>query len=262
MMSLSSTCLCRCKNHLFPSLGTASVFSDEFSHAKSSFSVAGSITTAAAIRYTLLALISTPAAYASLQKEIDDNVASGRISTQIITDAEAQALPYLQAVICEGLRMWPPTTGLGSKQVPKGGDVICGYRVPEGTQIAHNFSGVMRLKSIWGEDADVFRPERWLEAGAEGEGRLKVMNSVVDLDFGSGKYQCLGKRIALMELNKIFFEVGLNLQLLTFPQSSLAHADDHLSRCCGDTILQLWIRTSLLSQRAEYFGSRATCGCG
>jgi cytochrome P450 len=106
--------------------------------------------------------------------------------------------------------MWPPVTGLGSKQVPKGGDVICGYHVPEGTQVAHNHSGVPRLKSIWGEDADVFRPERWLEAEAEGKERVKFLNTVIDLIFGGGKYQCLGKRIALMELNKILVEVGLS----------------------------------------------------
>jgi len=171
-------------------------------------SVAGSITTAAAIRHTLLALISTPTAYTTLQKEIDKRVASGLISTPTITDSEAQSFPYLQAVIREGLRMWPPTTGLGSKQVPQGGDTICGFYVPAGTQVAINFSGVMRLKTVWGEDADVFRPERWLEAEEEGEERIKFLNHVVDLDFGSGKYQCLGKRIAFMELNKVFVEVG------------------------------------------------------
>jgi cytochrome P450 len=178
-----------------------------------SFSVAGTITTAAAIRHTILALVSTPDAYASLQKEIDDCAISGRISAPIVTDSEALALPYLQAVVREGLRMWPPTTGLGSKQVPKGGDIICGYYVPEGTQIGHNFSGITRLKSIWGEDANVFRPERWLEAAAEGGDRAKLMNSVVDLDFGSGKYMCPGKRIAMTELHKFLVEVS-------FPRSS------------------------------------------
>ncbi|KAK4176254.1 cytochrome P450 [Triangularia setosa] len=169
--------------------------------------VAGSITTAAAIRHTFLALTSTPPAYAALQKEIDESVSSNRVNSRpAISDAEVQALPYLQAVIREGLRMWPPVTGLGSKQVPKGGDNICGYQVPEGTQVSHNYSGIMRLKDIFGEDADVFRPERWLEAEGNEE-QLKAMNCVLELAFGNGKYQCLGKRIALMEMNKIFFEL-------------------------------------------------------
>ncbi|KAK3389845.1 cytochrome P450 [Podospora didyma] len=171
--------------------------------------VAGSITTATAIRHTLLAVISTPTAYATLQREIDSRMMMGLISSPIITDAEALQFPYLQAVVREGLRMWPPTTGLGSKTVPRGGDVLCGFHVPEGTQISHNFAGLMRLKDVWGEDADVFRPERWLPVpGKDGEHeRLRIMGQVLDLDFGSGKYQCLGKRIALMELNKIFVEL-------------------------------------------------------
>ncbi|KAK4679739.1 hypothetical protein QC764_206800 [Podospora pseudoanserina] len=168
--------------------------------------VAGSITTAAAIRHTLLALISTPSVYATLQKEIDESVSSGRVSRPVIRDVEAQALPYLQAMIREGYRTWPSVVGLGSKQVPKGGDSICGFHVPEGTQVSHNYSGIMRLKEVFGEDADVFRPERWLEKEADAE-RLKLMNSVLELAFGNGKYQCLGKRMALMELNKIFFEL-------------------------------------------------------
>jgi cytochrome P450 len=166
-------------------------------------SIAGSVTTATAICMTMLCLTTTPVAYAALQREADEAILDGRVSSPI-AEAEAKRLPYLQAVIREGLRMYPPTTGLGSKQVPKGGDVVSGYFLPEGTQVGTNFFGIMRLKRIWGNDADVFRPERWLEAD---EQSLRVMNSVVDLDFGSGKYQCLGKPMAMMELNKVFFEV-------------------------------------------------------
>ena len=106
--------------------------------------------------------------------------------------------------------MWPPTTGFGSKQAPAAGDVICGFRIPGGTQVAQNFAGLARLRSVWGDDAQVFRPERWLEVddgSEEGKERLRMMSLVIDLGFGNGKYQCLGKRIALMELSKIFVEV-------------------------------------------------------
>jgi hypothetical protein len=33
------------------------------------------------------------------------------------------------------------------------------------------------------------------------------MNNTVDLCFHSGKYQCLGKPVAMMEFNKLFVEV-------------------------------------------------------
>ncbi|KAK5661800.1 hypothetical protein OQA88_9902 [Cercophora sp. LCS_1] len=166
--------------------------------------IAGSITTATALRHTLLAILTTPKTYAALQSEIDTAMSTGTISSPYITDTEASQLPYLQAVIREGIRMWPPTTGIGSKQVPPGGDVVCGLHVPGGTQVGYNFSAMMRLKSVFGEDAEVFRPERWLEGGAE---KKKEMDEVVELAFGSGKFSCLGRRIAMMELNKVFFEL-------------------------------------------------------
>lgn len=161
------------------------------------------MTTATAISMTMLCLITTPAAYMALRREIDNAADLGKLSSPI-SDSEAKRLPYLQAVIREGLRMYPPTTGLGSKQVPKGGDIVNGCPLPEGTQIGTNYFGLMRSKDLWGYDANVFRPERWLEASEE---KYKFMANLVELEFGFGKYQCLGKSIAMMELNKIFVEV-------------------------------------------------------
>jgi cytochrome P450 len=100
--------------------------------------------------------------------------------------------------------MWPPVGGLGFKRVPAEGDYINGYFVPGGTEIGQGFFGIGRSKLVWGDDADVFRPERWLEAQGE---ELKNMIAAVDTHFGAGKYSCLGKPIALMELHKATFEV-------------------------------------------------------
>lgn len=152
----------------------------------------------------LLSLITTPTAYTTLLTEIH----SSTITTTPITSAETQTLPYLQAVIREGLRMWPPVGGLGFKQVPPEGDTLNGYFVPGGTQIGQGFYAVGRSKRVWGDDADVFRPERWLVA--EGE-ELRSMVAAVDTNFGGGKYSCLGKQIALMELHKAVFEVNFIL---------------------------------------------------
>jgi cytochrome P450 len=84
-----------------------------------------------------------------------------------ITDAEARKLPYLQAVIKEGLRIWPPVVGLMTKEVPPGGDEINGMFIPGGTFIGYCAFGIFRDRKIWGEDADVFRPERLLEGERE-----------------------------------------------------------------------------------------------
>lgn len=150
--------------------------------------------------------MNTPSALNALRHEIDQAVAAGRISSPI-TDAEAYQLPYLQAVIKEGIRMFPPSTGHNFKQVPKGGATIHGIFLPEGTQLGINVMRMMRDKETFGPDAEVFRPERWIEA-SKNEERFKELASIVDLAFGYGKFQCPGKTIAAMELNKIFVEVS------------------------------------------------------
>ncbi|KAK2777617.1 cytochrome p450 [Colletotrichum kahawae] len=167
--------------------------------------IAGSDSTATAIRMTMLCLLNTPATLNELRREMNAAIAQGRISSPI-TDVEARELPYLQAVIKEGIRMYPPSTGLNYKQVAKGGAELCGYFLPEGTQLGVNIQKLMRSKETFGIDADVFRPERWLEAAADEE-RFKDMSDVVELAFGYGRFQCLGKTIAYMELNKIFVEL-------------------------------------------------------
>ncbi|KAI1381837.1 cytochrome P450 [Hypoxylon crocopeplum] len=165
--------------------------------------VAGTDSTATGIRMTLLLLVTNPTAYSKLQSEIDDAILRGKASSPI-RDAEARQLPYLQAVIKEGLRAFPVVTATFFKKVPKGGDVISGYFVPEDTEVGHNVLGIMRAKKYWGNDADVFRPERWLEADDE---TSEMMTRVIETLWGSGRYKCLGRAIAQMELNKVFVEL-------------------------------------------------------
>ncbi|GKT45533.1 cytochrome P450 monooxygenase lolP1 [Colletotrichum spaethianum] len=166
--------------------------------------MAGSDTTATAIRTTMLYLMTSPSCYSKLAKEVREAAQSGIISSPI-TNREASEFRYLQAVIKEGLRVFPPVTGLMSTTVPKGGDFMHGMSIPEGTDIGWTAFGVLRSNTVYGPDADVFRPERWLEAG---EDQLKVMMAQWELVFKYGKWQCLGKTIALIELNKVFVEMS------------------------------------------------------
>lgn len=177
--------------------------------------VAGSDTVATPIRGTLLYLLSSPQAYDRLRTEIDNFfVGRGEISRNesgVIMNGEALQLPYLQAVIYEGLRMNPPFSGQMGKRVPPGGETLPnGTFVPGGVDIAHSTLSMQRLPEIFGNDVDVFRPERWLEAEADAT-RKALMTRAVDLNFGYGRWMCIGKHIAMMELNKIFVEVRRSL---------------------------------------------------
>jgi cytochrome P450 len=166
--------------------------------------LAGSDTSATAFRTIMLYLMTNHKVYAKLQTEISEAVESGTVSSPVITDSEARKLPYLQAVIREGLRILPPAAGTVPRTVPPEGDTINGVFVPGGTNIGTNLWAIMRNTKIWGEDAEVFRPERWLETLPE---KLKDMENASELVFGYGKWKCLGMGIAKMELNKLLFEV-------------------------------------------------------
>ncbi|KAK3317154.1 cytochrome P450 [Cercophora scortea] len=165
--------------------------------------IAGADTTATAIRATMLYLATCRRAYERLQREIDNAAAEGRISSPV-TAAEGRGLEYLQAVIYEGLRMQVPFSGLLMKRVPPEGDTIDGRFVPGGTRIAHNTLGLQRNTAIFGEDVDVFRPERWLDADPA---QRTVMVQTTEMVFGHGRWGCLGKPVAFVELNKIYVEL-------------------------------------------------------
>lgn len=144
--------------------------------------------------------MTSPQSYRALQAEIDGSV----LSSPVVKDEEARKLVYLQAVILEGMRMHPPTGGLLSKIVPPEGDMVSGVFVPGGVEIATNTWALMRNEKVFGPDVEVFRPERWLNIP---EAQHAEMARVVDMIFGTGRFKCLGKMVAWIELNKIFVEV-------------------------------------------------------
>jgi cytochrome P450 len=172
--------------------------------------LAGSDTTAGAIRGTLLHIISNPRVYAKLQKEVDEAIHDGRAPSEntLISFTQTKKLPYLQAVIREGMRIWVPVAALLAKDVPSQGDTIdvdgTPVFLPGGTSIGYSAHSMFRRRDIFGEDSDVFRPERWFEEDAI---KLEKMVETSELIFGHGKWKCLGKPVAQIEIGKVIFEV-------------------------------------------------------
>lgn len=96
--------------------------------------MAGSDTSATIIRAAFLNILTSPSILARIRSEIDEGIASGRISSPI-KDSEGRNLVYLQAIIKETLRLWPPVQGLLLKVVPSEGDTLNGVFIPGGTFI-------------------------------------------------------------------------------------------------------------------------------
>jgi len=198
----------------------------------------GSDTSATVIRVIMLYIMTNHRVYAKLQAEIDEGTKNNRISSPVIKDSEARKLPYLQAVIREGLRIWPAATGLMSKVTPPEGDTINGLFVPGGVNIGSNLWSILRSTETFGQDSDCFRPERWLEASPE---IYTHMERVGELIWGYGKYKCLGRNVALMELNKIFVEL-----LRNFDWTLINPTKAWNSECVG-----LWIQSDLFVRVTE-----------
>lgn len=181
--------------------------------------LAGSDTSATVIRVTLLYIMSTPRVYARLKAEIRDATASASASSTsttpsgVISVERARALPYLQAVIHEAVRVHPPVLYGHFKRVPAGGDTLGGHFVPAGTAVGENMVGLMRRAAVFGLDVDVFRPERFLAADPD---RRAEMERAVDHVFGMGRWTCAGRQLAMTELHKVFFEVSPSHTLLRF----------------------------------------------
>lgn len=164
---------------------------------------AGTDSNSAALRGIFLHIITNPLVYAKLKLEIDSGVASGKVSSPV-TAEEATNLPYLDACVREGMRIWPPFAGLNIKKVNDEGEVIKGRFIPGGTGIAVSFWGIQR-NPVFGDDVTVFRPDRWVEADKEQRAR---MDKVHDLVFGYGRWLCLGKSMVSMEIRQTIIEVS------------------------------------------------------
>ena len=170
----------------------------ELLNASSGNIFAGSDTTAASLRAIFYYLCRNKEAHQKLLDEIDEADKKGELSNPV-TFAEAQELKYFQAVLKEALRMHPAVGLLLERVVPKGGAEVDDVFLPEGTVIGMNPWVASRDKSTYGDDANDFRPERWLDAD---EKRLKTMDRNF-LAFGAGARTCLGKNISLLEMSKL-----------------------------------------------------------
>ena len=160
---------------------------------------AGSDTTAITLRAILYHLMKNPQTMARLQEEIDLATIEGRASIPCVTWSESQKLPYLDAVVKEGLRIHPAVGLPLERIVPAQGLTIYGTNFPPGTIIGVNPWVIHRDKRIFGDDAECFRPERWIEASPEARKRMESAN----MAFGAGARTCIGKNISLLEVYKL-----------------------------------------------------------
>lgn len=187
-----------------------------------SMAFAGSETTAITLGAIFYYLLRNPAALQRLQEELDEAGREGVFhdnETGLVTWQESQRLPYLDAVVKEAFRLHPAPGLPLERIVPPQGAEIAGHFVPGGTIVGCSAWVIHRNRDIFGEDVEVFRPERWLvdesKSVEKEEARIKEMTGTM-LQFGMGSRTCIGKNISLLEIYKVVpsllrrFEVSLS----------------------------------------------------
>ncbi|KAK4041617.1 cytochrome P450 [Parachaetomium inaequale] len=160
---------------------------------------AGSDSTASTMQSFFWHVLDAKPVYHAVLRELEGAVEAGTIPAQgNLSWNQSQNLPYLQACLKEAMRV-RPAVGLNiTRLVPPEGAELDGHFFPGGTSVACNGWVLHRDKDIFGQDADDFRPERWLED----EERAKKMERYM-FQFGGGSHLCIGRNLALLEINKV-----------------------------------------------------------
>lgn len=113
-----------------------------------------------------------------------------RLHEEIVQNPEMKLndLPYLDAVVKEGLRLFPPIPMSLPRYAPREGSNICGYQIPGGSIVSCQAYTLHLLNQDVFFDAAKFQPERWLEK----EGELE--RNRLFFAFASGGRGCIGKK--------------------------------------------------------------------
>ncbi|KAH7066126.1 cytochrome P450 monooxygenase-like protein [Paraphoma chrysanthemicola] len=171
---------------------------------------AGADTTGTALGSILRFLLTHPPSMVRARDEIERAEDAGRLSIPVQFEETKTHLPFFVACIKEGLRLHPPAPNLFARVVPMHGKIIDGHFVPGGFEVTSHAYTVQRDHVLYGDDAEEFKPERWLVS----EKRTFELEAA-QFTFGMGPRVCLGKDIAIMELYKLLPEVirRFNLEL-------------------------------------------------
>ncbi|KAL5511139.1 hypothetical protein ACEPAH_4354 [Sanghuangporus vaninii] len=164
--------------------------------------VAGADTTSTVMSSVFFYLLTNPATFDRLWKEVHDEFPPSE--GEPFDAVKLAAMPYLNAVINEALRLQPPLpTSLQRCPLEgSGGKWVAGRFVPENAAVYIPAYVLHRDPRYFSPSPDSFIPERWLDNN-EAKGQKYSMNALTYIPFSFGPANCVGKNLALMEARMV-----------------------------------------------------------
>jgi cytochrome P450 len=165
--------------------------------------IAGHDTTTALLAWALVLLGRHPDSMDRARAEIDATIGDG-----VPTGESLEAMLYLEAVVHETLRLYPPIH-LGNRRTLEDLDLE-GYRLPRGRRLLYSIYLTHRDPEVW-PDPDRYDPERFLGG--------KRSLPYAYLPFGGGPRNCIGAHYGLVEGKAVLARLlqGWDLKLLDRP---------------------------------------------
>ncbi|XP_017975798.1 PREDICTED: cytochrome P450 704C1-like, partial [Theobroma cacao] len=111
-----------------------------------------------------------------------------------ITDSTLEQMHYLHAAITETLRLYP-AVAIDGRNAEQDDILPDGYKLKKGDGVYYMAYAMGRMPDIGGEDADTFRPERWLNNRV-----LQPESPFKFITFHAGPRTCLGKDFAYRQM--------------------------------------------------------------
>lgn len=155
--------------------------------------LAGRDTVASLLSNIIWELPRHPLVLSKLRGEVKDSVDDAQPSYETLKD-----MKYLRAIVNESQRLYPivpmnTREAIVDTVLPRGGgeDEASPVLVPKGSYVAWYMYSMQRRRDLFGEDADEFRPERWLEPG--------FRPGWAYVPFSGGPRVCIGQNFALTE---------------------------------------------------------------
>ncbi|KAG7533922.1 Cytochrome P450 [Arabidopsis thaliana x Arabidopsis arenosa] len=165
------------------------------------FLIAARDTTSSALTWLLWLLSKNPEAMTKIRQEINKKMPK-------FNPADLDKLVYLDGAVCETLRLYP-SVPFNHKSPAKPDVLPSGHRVDENWRVVIPIFAVGRMKSVWGDDAEDFRPERWISDS----GMLRQESSYKFLAFNAGPRTCLGKRLTFLQVKTVAVEIIRNYDI-------------------------------------------------